>query len=71
MAQSLDPARGDNRSSSAEAYLTPVEDSRENWTVLVEHMVRLPVDIYDSTTPNLAPRSPRSSFRPWGVKMIH
>lgn len=43
--QSIDPARGDNRSSSAEAYLTPVEDSRENWTVLVEHMVHPLADI--------------------------
>ncbi|KIP06679.1 hypothetical protein PHLGIDRAFT_128108 [Phlebiopsis gigantea 11061_1 CR5-6] len=35
---SIDPARNDNRSSSAEAYLTPVENSRPNWTVLVGHM---------------------------------
>ncbi|EKM60177.1 uncharacterized protein PHACADRAFT_179599 [Phanerochaete carnosa HHB-10118-sp] len=34
---SIDPARDDHRSSSAEAYLTPVENSRNNWVVLVGH----------------------------------
>lgn len=35
---SLDPARNDYRSSSAEAYLTPLEDTRKNWVVLIGHM---------------------------------
>ncbi|KAB5588733.1 Glucose oxidase [Ceratobasidium theobromae] len=34
----LDPSRGDRRSSAAEAYLTPVE-SRQGWTVLVQQQV--------------------------------
>ncbi|GJE89405.1 GMC oxidoreductase [Phanerochaete sordida] len=34
---SIDPARSDHRSSSAEAYLTPVENERSNWVVLVGH----------------------------------
>ncbi|GJE89346.1 GMC oxidoreductase [Phanerochaete sordida] len=34
---SLDPARNDSRSSSAEAYLTPVENTRSNWVVLTGH----------------------------------
>ncbi|GJE89375.1 GMC oxidoreductase [Phanerochaete sordida] len=32
---SLDPTRDDSRSTAAEAYLTPVEHTRSNWTVLV------------------------------------
>ncbi|KAK7050037.1 hypothetical protein VNI00_005469 [Paramarasmius palmivorus] len=30
---------GDHRSSSCQAYLTPVEDQRTNWLTLTEHMV--------------------------------
>jgi choline dehydrogenase-like flavoprotein len=32
----LNPHRNDSRSSSAEAYLTPVETKRNGWTVLVQ-----------------------------------
>ncbi|KAK0458306.1 glucose oxidase [Desarmillaria tabescens] len=35
----IDWHHGDNRSSSVEAYLTPVEDARPNWLTLVEHQV--------------------------------
>ena len=30
----------DYRSSSPQAYLTPVEDARTNWLTLTEHTVR-------------------------------
>lgn len=35
----MDPLQGDNRSSSAQAYLTPVEHTRTNWLTLVNHTV--------------------------------
>jgi choline dehydrogenase len=37
---SLDWHRQDHRSSSAEAYLTPVQSQRTWWTTLTTHMVR-------------------------------
>ncbi|KAJ7171206.1 alcohol oxidase [Mycena filopes] len=36
---SLDWHRSDHRSSSVEAYLTPVESSRTNWVTLARHIV--------------------------------
>ncbi|EJF58504.1 alcohol oxidase [Dichomitus squalens LYAD-421 SS1] len=36
---SLDWHRDDHRSSSIEAYYTPVEDLRAGWTLLIEHQV--------------------------------
>ena len=39
--QSIDPRRDDHRSSSAEAYLAPLEFETPNWVVLVGHMVCL------------------------------
>ncbi|KAL5634055.1 hypothetical protein ACGC1H_006030 [Rhizoctonia solani] len=35
----IDSHRNDSRSSSAEAYLTPVEATRKGWTILVQHQV--------------------------------
>ncbi|KAI0033898.1 glucose oxidase [Vararia minispora EC-137] len=36
---SLNPHKSDTRSSSASSYLTPVENSRPNWTTLLSHQV--------------------------------
>jgi choline dehydrogenase len=36
---SIDWHRQDHRSSSAEAYLTPVESQRTGWTTLTDHIV--------------------------------
>ncbi|KAI0640680.1 hypothetical protein C8Q79DRAFT_434459 [Trametes meyenii] len=35
---SLNPHADDHRSSSIEAYYTPVEDRRKNWTLLIKHL---------------------------------
>lgn len=40
--QSLNYDDDDRRSSSAEAYLTPVENFRTNWVTLTQHLVRMP-----------------------------
>ena len=37
--QSINPQDSDHRSSSASAYLTPVESRRKGWTILVGHQV--------------------------------
>ncbi|KAJ7314249.1 alcohol oxidase [Mycena albidolilacea] len=37
--QSIDYNDNDRRSSSAEAYLTPVENTRTNWVTLTQHLV--------------------------------
>jgi hypothetical protein len=39
MLQSIDWHRSDYRSSSVEAYLTPVESQRTNWVTLGRHIV--------------------------------
>ena len=40
MKQSIDWHRDDHRSSSIEAYYTPVEDERMGLTFLIQHQVR-------------------------------
>ncbi|CAE6445439.1 unnamed protein product [Rhizoctonia solani] len=49
----LDPHRNDSRSSSAEAYLTPVETKRNGWTILVQQQVTK-ILFKNGTSPALA-----------------
>ncbi|CAE6479891.1 unnamed protein product [Rhizoctonia solani] len=49
----IDSHRNDSRSSSAEAYLTPVEGKRKGWTILVQHQVTK-ILFKDGTSPVLA-----------------
>ncbi len=39
MTQTLDWHRSDYRSSSIEAYYTPVQTRRQGWTILIQHQV--------------------------------
>lgn len=46
ISQSIDWHRSDFRSSSVEAYLTPVESQRTNWVTLARHIVRTLISCY-------------------------
>ncbi|KAF8732638.1 Glucose oxidase, partial [Rhizoctonia solani] len=49
----IDPRRNNSRSSSAEAYLTPVEKKRDGWTILVQQQVTK-ILFKNGTSPALA-----------------
>ncbi|KAI0310912.1 alcohol oxidase [Amylostereum chailletii] len=51
---SIDPRANDTRSSSAAAYLTPVENTRTNWLTLVEQQVTKVLFEDGSTVPHVA-----------------
>jgi hypothetical protein len=47
VAKTMDRHDGYHRSSSAQAYLTPVESQRTNWTTLATHIVRMRLVLFN------------------------